>query len=162
MKEPLVARIAPVRSPTDLAAAVNLFTAYAESLEVDLAYQDFAAEIAGMPGKYAAPDGELLLARDAEGAAVGCVALRPIGSGCCEMKRLYVVPAGRGSGLGKRLAEAILAEARRRGYREIRLDTLPTMSAAIALYTALGFRPIAPYYDTPLDGTIFMGRSLGE
>lgn len=147
-------------APDDIAAIAGLFRAYAASLPVDLGYQDFEAELAALPGKYAAPAGALLIARDAAGAPLGCVALRPMADGCCEMKRLYVAPAGRGLGLGRALAEAICAEARRLGYREIRLDTLPTMTEAQGLYARLGFVPTAPYYDTPVAGTRFLARAL--
>ena len=154
-------QIATVRSAADLAATVQLFTAYADSLGIDLGFQNFPAEMAAMPGKYAPPGGELLLACSAAGAPLGCVGLRPIGpAGCCEMKRLYVAPAARGLGLGKHLVQAILAEAIRIGYREIRLDTLPTMAGAIALYRSIGFTPIDPYYDTPVAGTIFLSYRL--
>ena len=146
--------------PDDLAAIAGLFRAYAASLPVDLGYQDFEAELAALPGKYAPPAGALLIARDGAGAPLGCVALRPMADGCCEMKRLYAAPAGRGLGLGRALAEAICAEARRRGYREIRLDTLPTMTEAQGLYARLGFVPTAPYYDTPVAGTRFLARAL--
>ena len=153
--------IAPVRTAEDLAATVELFRAYAASLDVDLAYQDFEAELAAMPGRYGPPAGELLLARDRDGAPVGCVGLRPLGTeGCCEMKRLYVRPEGRGSGLGNGLVEAVVLAARRIGYREMRLDTLPSMTDAIALYGRLGFERIAPYYDSPVAGTLFMRRVL--
>jgi ribosomal protein S18 acetylase RimI-like enzyme len=156
-------QISPVRSAPDLEATVALFNAYAGSLGVDLAYQDFAAEVAAMPGKYAPPKGELLLARDVDGAPLGCVALRPTEpDGCCEMKRLYVSPEGRGRGLGRVLADAIMREAVRIGYREIRLDTLPTMAEAQSLYRKLGFVPIAPYYKTPITGTVFMARTLAS
>jgi ribosomal protein S18 acetylase RimI-like enzyme len=154
-------RISPVRSAPDLEATVALFNAYADSLGIDLAYQDFSAEMAAMPGKYAPPAGELLLARDIQGEPLGCVGLRPIKpDGCCEMKRLYVPPRGRGLGLGKALVDAIVMEAVRIGYREIRLDTLPTMTEARSLYRKLGFVPIDPYYDTPIAGTVFLARSL--
>ena len=153
--------INPVRSAADLADAIALFTIYANSLGVDLAYQGFAAEIAAMPGKYAPPDGELLLARRTDGEALGCVGLRPIApDGCCEMKRLYVAPQARGLGLGKALVESVVAEAQRIGYREVRLDTLPTMDEAIGLYGKLGFETIAPYYVTPINGTRFMAKRL--
>ena len=156
-------QIRPVRADEDLAATAELFQAYAAALPVDLAYQDFAAELATLPGKYAAPAGELLLARDAEGTALGCVALRPLPiEGACEMKRLYVAPRGRGRGLGRALVDAVLATAKRIGYREMRLDTLPSMAEAIPLYTKAGFVPIAPYYDTPVAGTLFLARSLGD
>jgi ribosomal protein S18 acetylase RimI-like enzyme len=154
-------QIKPVRTAADLAAAVALFQAYAAGLDVDLTFQGFAAELAAMPGKYAPPDGALLLARDGEGAPVGCIALRPIlPAGCCEMKRLYVAPRGRGMGLGSALVAAIMAEAVRIGYREVRLDTLPSMLSAIALYRKAGFQPIAPYYETPVAGTVFLSRAL--
>lgn len=112
--------INPVRSVSDLEAIVLLFSAYASSLTVDLAYQDFSRELADMPGKYAPPAGELLLARDARnGEALGCVGLRPLQQdGCCEMKRLYVAPQSRGIALGKALVSAVIQEATRIGYRE--------------------------------------------
>ncbi len=154
-------RIAPVRTANDLRATVKLFRAYASSLDIDLSYQSFEAEMEAMPGKYAPPAGELLLARDRGGTPMGCVGLRPLDAhGCCEMKRLYVVPEGRGSGLGRKLVDAVVKEAERIGYREMRLDTLPSMMGAIALYRKLGFEPIEPYYATPVIGTIFMQRSL--
>ena len=156
-------RIAPVRTANDLASTVRLFGAYASSLDIDLSYQDFEAEMEAMPGKYAPPAGELLLARDSNGTPVGCVGLRPIEpQGCCEMKRLYVSAEGRGFGLGERLVNAVVKEAKRIGYREMRLDTLPSMTGAIALYRKFGFEPIEPYYETPVIGTIFMRRSLIE
>lgn len=159
-------KIAPVRTADDLTATAALFRAYAASLDVDLAYQDFETELASLPGKYAAPHGALLLARcdggvSRFGAALGCVALRALHlPGAAEMKRLYVAPEGRALGLGKRLAEAIMNEARHLGYREIRLDTLPTMTDAQALYLKLGFEVTAPYYDTPIAGTVFLRRTL--
>ncbi len=154
--------IAPARSAEDLQVAAALFEAYAASIGVDLAYQDFQAELAGLPGKYAPPAGALLLARDRDGRALGCVALRPLpAEGCCEMKRLYVAPAARRLGLGSALVEAVMAAGAGAGYREIRLDTLPTMRAAVALYRRHGFETTAPYYDTPIAGTVFMARPLG-
>ncbi len=154
-------QIKPARSATDLEAIARLFKAYATSLGIDLTFQDFTTELATLPGKYKPPDGELLLAHDIHGQAVGCVALRALQpAGCCEMKRLYVSLEGRGLGLGKGLIDAIVNEAVRIGYREMRLDTLPTMTAAIALYGKAGFVPIEPYYDTPLEETVFLGRLL--
>lgn len=153
--------ICPVRTPEDLAATIALFRAYAAALSVDLAYQDFEGELAGLPGKYAPPEGALLLARSARSTPLGCVAMRPMEpAGCCEMKRLYVAPEARGMGLGKALVEVILDAARHAGYRELRLDTLPDMLDAQALYVRLGFVHIAPYYDTPIVGTVFMARTL--
>ena len=154
--------ISEVSTAGDLAVAIGLFRAYAASLDVDLAYQDFEAEMQGMPGKYAPPRGRLLLARLLDGTPVGSVALRPIEpAGSCEMKRLYVSPEGRGMGIGEKLVGVLTQEARRIGYQEIRLDTLPTMIGAMALYRKLGFEEIAPYYDTPVAGTRFMRLMLG-
>jgi ribosomal protein S18 acetylase RimI-like enzyme len=155
-------RIGPALAAADISDTARMFEAYAASLDVDLAYQGFAAELAGLPGLYAPPAGALLLARGLGGAALGCVALRPMAAdGCCEMKRLFVAPAGRGLGLGRALLDAVLGAAARLGYREMRLDTLPTMDAAIALYQSAGFRDIAPYYATPVAGTLFLARPLG-
>lgn len=154
-------RILPVRTAGDLADAVVLIRAYAASLDIDLAYQGFEAEMQTMPGKYAPPEGDLLLARAADGEPLGCVGLRPIDPpGTCEMKRLYVAPAARGLGVGAALVEAVLAVARGAGHREMRLDTLPTMTAAIARYRAAGFEPMDAYYDTPVPGTVFLRCSL--
>ena len=154
-------RISPVRSVEDLQATVLLFNSYALSLGIDLAYQGFPEEMAAMPGKYAPPAGELLLARDIDGEPLGCVGLRPTApDGCCEMKRLYVSPQGRGLGLGRALVDAVIAAAVRIGYREIRLDTLPTMDEAQSLYEKLGFVRIEPYYETPIAGTVFMAKRL--
>lgn len=154
--------IGPARGARDLEAVASLFVEYAASLEIDLAYQSFGDELASLPGRYAPPQGALLLAGAPDGEPIGCVGLRPLASeGACEMKRLYVAPAGRGTGLGRALAEAIVAEARRIGYREMLLDTLPSMAAALGLYRSLGFRPAAPYYATPVPGTIFLHLCLG-
>lgn len=153
--------IAPARSVEDITVATALFRAYAASLDVDLAYQGFEAEMAGMPGPYAPPLGELLLARGREGEALGAVALRPLDpEGCCEMKRLYVAPAARGFGVGRALVDALAAAAVRIGYLELRLDTLPSMKDALALYRRLGFHEIEPYYDTPVAGTAFLRKRL--
>lgn len=131
------------------------------SLPVDLEYQDFGTELAELPGKYAPPDGELLLVWDALDRTIGCVGLRPLDPGVrCEMKRLYLVPEARSLGLGKMLAEEIIAVARDRGYAELVLDTLPTMSAAAGLYGRMGFERIEAYYDPTPAGTIFMKLDL--
>lgn len=153
--------IQPVRSASDLEATKALFNAYAASLGVNLSYQNFVEEMAAMPGKYAPPKGELLLARGPDGAALGCVGLRPLAeAGTCEMKRLYVTPDGRGLGLGKALAARVVEEARRIGYRRMLLDTLPSLATAVTLYDRMGFARIPAYYDTPIPGTIFMALAL--
>ena len=153
--------IRPALDPADLAAVADLFRAYAASLPIDLGYQDFAAELAGLPGKYAPPRGALLLARAPAGDPLGCVGLRPLAAeGCCEMKRLFLQPAARGLGLGRALAEQVIAAARAAGYRELRLDALATMTTAIALYETLGFTRIASYYAPTPEGTVFMGLAL--
>jgi GNAT superfamily N-acetyltransferase len=153
--------LAPARSAANIEAVRALMTAYADWLGMDLLYQGFPAEVAGLPGRYAPPHGALLLARDRHGEPAGCIGLRPLDAeGCCEMKRLYVVPEARGHGLGRALVTAVVSTAARIGYREIRLDSLPSLAEATALYLAMGFRPIAPYYDTPIAETIFLGRPL--
>jgi GNAT superfamily N-acetyltransferase len=151
--------IRPAELPRDLVEVRSLFREYAESLDVDLAFQGFEAELAALPGKYQPPAGRLLLAwKGTE--AIGCVALRPLDNNFCEMKRLYVRPLGRGEHLGRRLAERICEEARATGYGRICLDTLPSMHAAIKLYTVLGFRPIKPYVFNPVPGTLFLALDL--
>lgn len=153
--------IRPATSPEDVGAVAALFEAYAASLPVDLGYQDFRSELAALPGKYAPPAGALLLARDAGGAPLGCVGVRPIApAGCCEMKRLYLSPAARGLGLGRALAQAAVGRAKAIGYGELRLDTLPDMASAIGLYERMGFARIAPYYAPTPPGTIFMALTL--
>jgi GNAT superfamily N-acetyltransferase len=153
-------RIAPATTPEDIAAAAGLVRVYAASLPVDLGYQDFEAEVAGLPGAYAPPRGALILARNEAGAPIGCGAIRPLSPEIAEMKRLYVVPSARGTGLGRALAEALIAESARLGYGTLRLDTLPSMAGALALYRTLGFREIPAYYQTPVAGTVFLERAL--
>jgi GNAT superfamily N-acetyltransferase len=145
--------------PSELPVIRELFGEYVDALGIDLAFQGFAEELAQLPGKYARPEGRLLVAWDGAHAA-GCVALRPIGGARCEMKRLYVRPAMRSLQLGRRLAERICDEARQAGYRHICLDTLPTMASAIRLYATLGFYPIDPYVFNPVEGALFLERAL--
>lgn len=152
--------IGPASTREDLQAINTLFEGYAASLPVDLDYQDFASELSGLPGKYAPPRGALLLARGDGGAPLGCVGLRPLSADCCEMKRLFILPAARGLGLGRALTIAVIDEARRLGYGELRLDTLASMTAAQALYLNLGFERIAPYYAPTPAGTVFMSLKL--
>ncbi len=141
-------------SAADIEAAHGLFLAYAESLDFSLCFQGFDGELAQLPGYYAPPTGRVLLAR-VDGELAGCIALRDLGEGNCEMKRLYVDPGFRGLGLGRRLAEAVIAEARAIGYARIRLDTLPSMVSARALYDLLGFTDISAYYHNPVEGAAY-------
>lgn len=145
--------------PTDIEAARQLFLEYQEALGIDLGFQDFASELETLPGAYLPPRGRLLLARDAMQVA-GCVALRPLKSDICEMKRLYVRPEHRASGVGRQLVERVIEEARLIGYERILLDTLPTMLGAQQLYERLGFRDVRPYRHNPIEGTRFLGLHL--
>jgi ribosomal protein S18 acetylase RimI-like enzyme len=144
-----------VQSDAQLSNIRTLFSEYAASLGFDLSFQDFQKELKGLPGDYSPPTGCLLLAVD-EGRIVGCCALRKLSNITCEMKRLYVRPEFRGRGIGKALAEAIIDEARKRGYGRMRLDTVPSMTEAIDLYRALGFKEISPYRFNPIQGALFM------
>lgn len=145
--------------PAELPLVRELFREYASLPEVGLCVRGMEAELAGLPGEYAPPSGRLLLA-EAGGAVIGCVALRPVDEHTGEMKRLYVRPAARGSGAGRALAERVIAEARRIGYRRLVLDTLPSLVAAIRLYESLGFRDIAPYHANPVPGARYLGLDL--
>jgi ribosomal protein S18 acetylase RimI-like enzyme len=134
-------------------------TAFESTFHEYLAIQHFEDELASLPGAYAPPQGRLLLATYG-GTAAGCVAFKRLEDGICEMKRLYVRPAFRAHGLGRALAESIIGAARDAGYRAMRLDTLPSMRQAQALYATLGFREIAPYCANPVEGAVFMERAL--
>ncbi|PLN86640.1 putative GNAT family acetyltransferase [Aspergillus taichungensis] len=171
-------RIIPAETPAHITATKALFTAYAEWLNLDLTFQGFTEELQSLPGKYSAPQGEILLAYSTTepDQPLGCVAVRPLltkpdvdvdananasaTATCCEMKRLFVSPEARGMGLGKALVDAIVQRARGLGYREMRLDTLPMMAGAIGLYRRAGFGEIAAYYETPLEGTLFLGLDM--
>ncbi|PPJ51219.1 hypothetical protein CBER1_08054 [Cercospora berteroae] len=153
--------IEPVNKQEDLTDTIKLFKIYAQSLGIDLQFQDFDNEMSSMPGKYAPPTGALYLARNNEGEAVGCVGLRPLSiPSHCEMKRLYVDPKGRGMGVGKALAEKVVAEATRLGYEAMVLDTLESMESARALYKSLRFVETEAYYQTPLEDTRFLKLML--
>jgi len=146
-------------APAQVALARGLFEAYARSLNFSLCFQGFDQELAGLPGDYAAPRGRLLLGL-LDGETRGCVALRPLEPGACEMKRLYVRPEARGTGLGLLLARCVVAEARALDYTRMCLDTLPQMETAQALYRRLGFRPIGNYNGNPILGTLFFELDL--
>ncbi|MGB2606316.1 MAG: GNAT family N-acetyltransferase [Candidatus Sulfotelmatobacter sp.] len=147
-------------SPAQIVQARELFIEYAQSLGFSLCFQNFDKELAGLPGEYAPPEGRLILA-EWEGHVAGCVALHKLESGVCEMKRLYLRPEFRGKGLGRALAERIIAEARQIGYQRMRLDTVePVMKDAVAVYRKLGFKEIAPYCANPIAGAMYLELEL--
>ena len=148
-------RIIEPRSPEDMEELQTLFLEYAESLGFDLDFQDFEAELASLPGVYAPPTGCMLLAKHGDRVA-GCVCLRKLDDRVCEMKRLYVRMPFRHKGAGRLLAEHILEKGRSLGYLAMRLDTVPSMKSARALYDSLRFREIAPYCTNPIPGTAFL------
>jgi RimJ/RimL family protein N-acetyltransferase len=151
-------KICSVETDKDLEVAKQLFIEYADSLGFDLGFQDFE-ELANLPGDYARSEGCLLLAKY-QGKVAGCVALRKLSEGVCEGKRFYVRPEFRGLKIGKRLVEALIAEARKMGYSSLRGDTVPSMQAAQALYKMLGFKEIEPYYHNPIKGAKFLELKL--
>src|SRR5437764_5541254 len=152
-------RIAEARWPDDRATVEALFREYVASLVEDISFQNVDEELGTLPGKYARPGGVVLIAREGAQTA-GAVAYRMVEPGVCEMKRLYVRPAFRGSGLGRELANELIEDARACGYRTMLLDTLASMSSARALYRDLGSSAVAPYYDTPLPGVMYMALEL--
>jgi ribosomal protein S18 acetylase RimI-like enzyme len=154
-----VIQLIQVESEQDLETVRGLFKEYATSLGFDLDFQDFKKEFDELPGEYAPPDGCLLLA-GYKAKIAGCVALRKMDENVCEMKRLYVRPEFRGKGIGKELSVAIIEKAREIGYKYMRLDTIPAMKEAIALYQSLGFKEIEPYRYNPLKGATFMELAL--
>ena len=149
--------------PDDTALVLEIFQEYRRSLSIDLCFQNFEAELANLPGDYAAARGSLLLVR-VEGQVAGCCAMRPLDNvdypNACEMKRLFVRPAYRSFGLGRQLAEAIMDKARMAGYDSILLDTLDDMEAARALYVELGFEEVPPYYHNPIAGAHYLRAVL--
>lgn len=145
--------------PDDAAAVLAIWREYIVSPSVSLAYQDYETEFADLPGKYAQPDGRLLLAERTE-MIDGCIGLRKVSATICEMKRLYVRPQARGLGLGMQLVIRLIDEARRAGYHEMRLDVLGEFEQAQRLYTSLGFVPAEPVTFNPLPGTLFLGLAL--
>jgi putative acetyltransferase len=156
-------RLIPADAPEWVAGARAIFREYADSLDVDLAFQHFDEELAGLPGRYRLPEGQLLLAL-VDGAVAGCGAFAPLPDAdypnACEMKRLYVRPAFRRFGLGRLIAQALLDEARQAGYSTMLLDTLDDMEAARELYATLGFRDIPPYYYNPVPGAHYLKADL--
>jgi ribosomal protein S18 acetylase RimI-like enzyme len=152
-------RIIQAVSAEDLVTVCRLFEEYAASLGIDLAYQGFPAELAGLPGVYAPPRGRLLLAT-IDDIPAGCVALRPHDGKAGEMKRLYVRPEHRGNGIGRKLVETLIRDANAIGYSLILLDTLPSMRGALRLYESLGFRRRGPYFPSPIAGNVFMELGL--
>jgi ribosomal protein S18 acetylase RimI-like enzyme len=146
-------------APSHIRTIRDLFREYEAFLQVDLCFQRFEEELASLPGRYAPPQGALLLA-SAAGQAAGCVAMRPLDDGVCEMKRLYVRPSYLGQGIGKKLALSVIERAGEAGYARMRLDTLEKLKPALSLYTALGFQKCPPYYANPLADVVYMERLL--
>ena len=148
-----------VTGEAEVDAVRGLLRKYAAWVGIDLSFQGFDAELAGLPGDYVAPWGTLVLGR-IDGRAAGCIAVHPWDGGACEMKRLYVRPEAQGSGLGRALVNQAIAWSREAGYRRMVLDTLPAMTAAQRMYERLGFRDIDPYRANPVPGARFMGLDL--
>ena len=159
MSEGIAIEIRPARVPDEVSAVRDLFREYADQLGIDLCFQRFEEELADLPGAYAPPGGRLFVA-DAGTELAGCVAYRPHALGVCEMKRLYLRPAFRGLGLGRRLIDQLAVEAVATGYREMVLDTLPLMAAAIGLYRSAGFVETQPYTYNPVPGAVYFRKAL--
>jgi GNAT superfamily N-acetyltransferase len=170
-QENIVVSIFPARASEQISAARELFTTYAGTLKIDLTFQDFQPELDSLPGVYAPPIGEIFLAYlasiDNISTPIGCIAVRPLklsegrySNEICEVKRLYVAPLGRGQGIGHQLVTNAIDFARKLGYTEMKLDTLLSMQAARKLYATFGFVECEKYYDTPIEGTIFMSKIL--
>lgn len=151
--------ILKAQSSEDIEQVRTLFGEYAGTLDFDLDFQDFEEELANLPGDYVRPTGCLLLALY-KGKPAGCVGLRKLSEGVCEMKRLYVKERFRGLGIGRALTKAIIEQARRIGYNYMRLDTVPAMEAARALYVSVGFKQTSPYRYNPIEGAVFMELKL--
>lgn len=151
--------ILPGHSLENIESVRQLFHEYAEALGFHLTFQDFEDEMAELPGRYAPPDGRILIATW-NGETAGCVAMKKLGEGLCEMKRFFVRPAFRGHGIGLALAKAVIDEARLAGYRAMRLDTAPSMQSAIRIYESLGFKDTAPYVFNPIPGVRYLELSL--
>jgi len=152
-------QIRPAHTTNDIEEVRALFREYEAFLNIDLCFQGFEEELAGLPGKYARPAGELLIGCSGE-QVLGCVALRRLDEQTCEMKRLFVRPAGRGSGLGRKLAERIVATAQELGYSRMRLDTFERLTEAMRIYESLGFRRTNPYYANPHAGVVYLELDL--
>jgi ribosomal protein S18 acetylase RimI-like enzyme len=153
-------RIREALKGEEIETARSMFLEYGKSLGFDLCFQDFDRELELLPGEYAPPRGRILLAKK-DGEAVGCVALRDVGEGACEMKRLYVRPGFRGEGVGRALAEEIVRIASSEGYDRMLLDTLSSMVEAIALYRSMGFEEIEPYRYNPIPEAVYLELRLG-
>ena len=157
----MMIKIVQATTKESIENAKTLIREYAKSLEFDLGFQNFDQEMDDFPGEYAFPKGCLFIAMD-ENQPVGCVALRDLGDGICEMKRLYVIPDYRARHIGKQLAQTVIEAAGELGYDRIRLDTIPSMKQANVLYKALGFKKITPYRFNPIEGATFFELNLKE
>jgi ribosomal protein S18 acetylase RimI-like enzyme len=152
-------KIKPAQTKLEIERVRNLFLEYETFLDADLCFQSFKEELASLPGKYSPPNGNLLIAVDGE-KMVGCVAIRGLDENICEMKRLYVKPETRGTGIGRLLAQNIIKIAVELGYSLMRLDTLDRLTEAMNLYESLGFRRIEPYYENPIPGAVYWELEL--